>query len=236
MATKRQYTIHQAIGKQLDELEAEFRTIIAKYRGADYEMREFDRAVRIVNAALYRAACAILCHKFPSHVETLAQNAKQLWWTFMGKPGGGFFRYDGKQPFGPYAFGTLKGIALGRENRRDVFGRQASPRRANGEQPDRTDASPRKPGTDRRQVALDFDPIDPRTTDEAARRKGHANSAWKFLDELLPDQREALELRYIDGANLSQVEQDRGLSAGTLHSRALRAKRAIRRRHPDFDW
>ena len=236
MATKREYKIHQANGKQLDELEAEFRTIIAKYCGADYEMREFDRAVRIVDAPLYRAACAILSHKFPSHVEALAQNATQLWWMFMGKPKGGFFRYDGSRPFGPYAIATLKTIALGRENRRDSFGRQTSPCGASGGQSDRTGASPRKPGTDRRQVPLAFDPIDPCTTDEAVRRKGHATTAWTFLEELPLDQREVLVLGYIDGANLSQLERERGLRAGTLHSLAHTAKRAVRRRHPDFKW
>ena len=85
-------------------------------------------------------------------------------------------------------------------------------------------------------MPLDFDPIDPFTTDEAVRRKEHACTAWTFLDELPADQREVLALGYFDEANLSQVERERGLRAGTLHSLAHKAKLAIRGRHPDFEW
>lgn len=234
MENKREYGNHHGNGKRLDQLEDEFKTLIAKYRGEDCGTGDFDEAAKAVDAALYRAACAILRHNSPSHVDGLAQNAKQSWWALM--TGGGFVRFDGKRPFGPYAFKTLMKIALGRDNGRDLFGRQTSSSSAKREQPDWTNAPPRKAGTDRRQVPLDFEPIDPRTTDEALRRKRHADAAWTFMAELPPDQWDALLLAYFDGANLSQIERERGLGAGTLHSRVLRAKANIRRQHPDFDW
>ena len=113
--------------KRLNELEAEFQTILAWYRGESHSRQAFERATFEINAAVFAAAMAILCPTAAKLIaEALAENATSQWWDFMMKDQGGFDRFDGTRPFGPYAFVTLARICRGRENVRHVTGRRTT--------------------------------------------------------------------------------------------------------------
>ncbi len=147
--------------KRLDELEAEFQTILAWYRGESHSPQAFERATFAVNAAVFAAAMTILCPTAAKLIaEAVAENATSQWWDFMMKDQGGFDRFDGKRPFGSYAFVTLARICRGRENMRHVTDRRITVRDPDDDRRNPDKEAERKPRIERRQVPLAFDPID----------------------------------------------------------------------------
>ncbi len=228
MGKKRKEPGGQPEVKRLDELEPECQTIIAKFRGEDYEPLAFETAMEQVNRSTYKAACGILRLGFGRRAAALADNARHLWWEFMTNPGGGFFRYDRSRPFAPYGYKTLERICLGRENLRDQFDRKITAR-----DPDDQRRNPHS-GTGRRTVPLDFDPVDHRSTDRAKRLQTLAETVAEMLAGLSADQSEVLILLYLEGANLSAVARARGISAQTLHMRVHKARETLRQRYPEF--
>jgi RNA polymerase sigma factor (sigma-70 family) len=222
--------------KRLDELEPEFGIIIAKFRGEGYEPLKFAMAIEQMNAAILEAAGLILRPQFGLNAAALAENAGQQWWHFMVKDQGGFQRYDGVRPFAPYGFKTLERICLSRENLRDQFHRRVTVREPKDDRRNPNGSADGKAGVDRRQVPLDFDPVDQRSTTRAMRQQRLADAVQDVLYELPEDQREVLILRYLYGANLSQVARERGITASKLHMRLHYARHAFREGFGGFEW
>jgi DNA-directed RNA polymerase specialized sigma24 family protein len=217
-------------------MDRELRIIAARYRGEPFESEAFHKSIEEVNESVYETGCEFVRPRYGAWAERLAENGRVLWWEFMTKPGGGFDRYDGVRPLAPYACTTLRCICLGRRNLHDVRGHRTTARGPDDGRRNPFRQQLRGGTLDRRQVPLEFDPVDHRSTERAEWLAYLTAKVWAALEKLPCDMREVVILRFWDGANLSAVARERGITPGALHMRLHHALRALYETLGDIKW
>ncbi|MGA2259250.1 MAG: sigma factor-like helix-turn-helix DNA-binding protein, partial [Thermoguttaceae bacterium] len=149
---------------------------------------------------------------------------------------GGFARYDGRSgTIAAYVCGALRKICSGRENLGQVLGRRRTRREPDDEQHNQSGNSPGKREPDRRQVPLEFPPIDPNSSGEIERRD-RADFAQAMLNELSPGDRELFIRHHMHDENVSALARKLGTTRRALDMRLHRAKEKLRERFKGFQW
>jgi RNA polymerase sigma factor (sigma-70 family) len=214
--------------KPLDELEPECKTINAWHRGEQIEPAVLNAATSSVDESLSVLARGLIGGD-GWITDGLADEARGQVWEFMLKEGGGFDRYDGTRPLGPYIFSTLKWFCVGRDSAKNQLLRNGPVDEGRSSDACSTQRTRRRP------LSLEFDPVDPNTTDREVRREELAEAVMDALNELPDDERELIIKQFWDGANLAEMARELGISANKLYCKSFRVREKLRRLLGDID-
>ncbi len=219
----------QPESRRFDALEQELTIIIAKYRGEPYDPEQFDAALVTVYAAFLTTAIAILRPFFGRLANELAENARFLLWRDMTRGCRGYNPNRGT--LADYVYGALVRICFGRENLRDVLGRQMPPHKSSDDRQNPIRSS----GVDRRQVPLTSDPVDHRAKAHAAQR-AKGETVDMVASVLSDDDRDLLIRFYIGGENAHDLATSLGTTETAINMRLHKIREKLRERFKGLDW